>query len=406
MSERPPSESPRSHIARENLPREVRSYVRNLEQQIRDHFRSLGYQGPLTNIDEVETAVASLRTTATPRDLPSITHLTTLSHALSEAYRTGTIPESESFSLPITATVLPHEDSASSFEAEREITLDLQEILDSSLTFLQDKAPPSWVSSLEEEFPTGLRLTPEQRETIKTAIEHGFTSAILLPDAKTQGITPTPEHPETLEDTTNHLLNTCSNADGAHPVPGLPTNDPDGQYAAPYLRGETLKTPTLPPETTPIENTDPPHTRTVPQRTRPYLLLYRKDGILPETRNQTFPQCETILTQRATDWNLPTLTGFTTLEHLLIQRKETEARAPLAPTERTAQYGDPRVHGFDMWSTQPDDSRWAWNLDSRVSGGCAGGYWSSGTRQSGLVWDDAVRRLVALGARPAVVVEL
>ncbi|MDO8463401.1 MAG: hypothetical protein Q7S96_03985, partial [bacterium] len=35
----------------------------------------------------------SLRTTTTPRDLPSITHLTTLSHALSEAYRTGTIPE-------------------------------------------------------------------------------------------------------------------------------------------------------------------------------------------------------------------------------------------------------------------------------------------------------------------------
>ncbi|MDO8462930.1 MAG: hypothetical protein Q7S96_01475 [bacterium] len=93
MLEHPPIPERHHGIAKDNLPRDVRSYVKNLEQQIRDQFRSLGHHGPLTNIDEVETAVASLRTTATPRDLPSITHLTTLSHALSEAYRTGTIPE-------------------------------------------------------------------------------------------------------------------------------------------------------------------------------------------------------------------------------------------------------------------------------------------------------------------------
>ncbi|MDO8463618.1 MAG: hypothetical protein Q7S96_05150, partial [bacterium] len=93
MPEHPPTPERHHGIAKHDLPRDVRSYVKNLEQQIRDQFRSLGYQGPLTNIDEVETAVASLRTTTTPRDLPSITHLTTLSQALSEAYRTGTIPE-------------------------------------------------------------------------------------------------------------------------------------------------------------------------------------------------------------------------------------------------------------------------------------------------------------------------
>ncbi|MDO8463261.1 MAG: hypothetical protein Q7S96_03245, partial [bacterium] len=99
MPEHPPSpsESPRSHIAKDNLPREVRSYVRNLEQQIRDHFRSLGYQGPLTNIDEVETAVASLKDIV-PKNKPSIislTELVTLVNTLADAYRTGEIPESE-----------------------------------------------------------------------------------------------------------------------------------------------------------------------------------------------------------------------------------------------------------------------------------------------------------------------
>jgi len=324
-------------------------------------------------------------------------------------------------------------DDVESFESGRTITLDLREVLSSSLSFLSEKAPPSWVDSLRSSFPDRISLSPEQRRTIETAIAHGFTRAILLPGADTQGITTierereapdpedpettihtterTPEHPDLLRNTITNLLDTCSNEDGKHPVPGLPPKDPDGQYKAPYVGSDSIRTPSLPPPELPITVPDPSGTETaitrhVPPRTRPYLFLYRPDGLHPDTKGKTFPECDALLAHDAARWHLPTLTGFTNSEWLLTQHREVETRAPLTPEERTTLHGDPRIHAFDGYTDTPATSRWGWNLDSRVPEGCARGGWAPAGRQSDLDGSGASIRHPRLGARSAVVVEL
>jgi len=395
---------PSLDIQSQDLSPEVRSYVDTLRQQVSDLFRKYGIT---TTGFRDAAAQLTARQDVSIKDLE---HFRDINQALINIHETGALPPEVRESCPVTATVLPLEDSAASFEAGREITLNLREVLDSSLAFLESKAPPTWSQSLREAFPHGITLTPDQRKTIERAIEHGFTHALLMPGGDTQGITtvetqkPDPNDPtkqitertlispDTLRATTNHLLNTCSNADGSHPVPGLPSGDADGQYEAPYVGYALLEAPTLRPG--------------APSRTRPYLLLYRPDGVLPATKGKAYLQSFEILFATARDWSIPTLTGFTNHEDLLIQRKEVETRAPLTPEERTQQHGDPRVHGFDAYDDDASKSRWAWNLDSRVPECCPHGSWRPSDRRSMLTNGTATVRLLALGARPAVVVEL
>ncbi|MFH1098962.1 MAG: AAA family ATPase [Candidatus Uhrbacteria bacterium] len=285
----------------------------------------------------------------------------------------------------LTATV--RADALCTIPAERgkEVTFDLRDVLESSARFLEAKAPSTWAQSLREQFPHGITLTPEQRQTIETAMAHGFTRAILMPGVDVQG-----KSVAERTATTDHLLNTCSNADGAHPVPGLPDTE---QYTAPYvLEPEKTKASTLRPN--------------APSRQRPYLVLVGPGSIPENLKNLTYPDAEAAFTQRATDLHLPTLTGLTTPERLLLQRRECEERAPLTPAQRTATYGDSRPHAFDTYSDTATESNWTWDLDSRVPGGVCHGDWDPRRRQLELVWCDASGRDSELGARPAVVVEL
>src|SRR3989338_8361461 len=409
-----PTLPPESSLTPAELSHEVASYIDTLKVQI--HALCATYDIPIT--PSIPDTIQAFADKARAREIPpkALTHLLALFTAWSAAAETNRIPTSERESDPVTATVLSSHDSADSFEADREITLDLREVLNASLAFLDAKqppdviTPPSWSQSLRDAFPNGIAITPDQRATIERAIERGFTRAILLPSADRQGITtiertiPDPKDPtkhitervasdpDRLTHVTDHLLHTCANADGTHAVPGLKAGDADGQYGTPYVHSESLKHPAL--------------RDGAPARTRPYLLLYRPDGILSETKGHTFPECEAILTERSRDWNLPTLTGFTNIEYLLVQRKEVEIRAPLTPAVRIQQHGDQRVHGFDAYDVDDARSRWALNLDSRVPGGCGHGRWVPGSLRLRLDWSGASDRASGFGARPAVVVEL
>ena len=392
---------PESSLTPAELSHEVASYIDTLKVQI--HALCTTYDIPIT--PSITDTITAFTDKARAREIPpkALTHLLALFTAWSAAAETNRIPEAQRDSLPITATV--SEDALSTIPEERgqEVTLDLREVLDSSIAFLEAKAPPTWSQSLREQFPHGITLTPDQRATIATAIEHGFTHALLMPGADIQGITtierivpnpndPTktiteraPQDPALLKRTMDHLLTTCS----TDPIPGLPVKE---QYTAPYVESDSLKTPALP-------------TR-APPRTRPHLLLYGPGNIPESLKNLTYPQADAALASLANTRNLPTLTGLTNPEAELLQLKEIETRAALDPALRQARYGDPRVHAFDAYDNDPKKSNWSWHLDSRVPGGCGHGYWDPWSRQSRLRWDGASGRASGIGARPAVVVEL
>ena len=390
-----PAIPPESRIQYQDLTPEVRSYADNLLAQAKECFTRYGIteHDPATATAAL-TAIAPAHTND-PTFLPDIRHLHALLTQLDTIRTTGVLPPEARETQPITVTV--RADAITTIPAERghEVTLDLREVLTSSLAFLEAKAPPSWAQSLREEFPHGLALTPDQRATIEAAIAYGFTRVILMPGADVQGTTA-----EERTATTDHLLNTCTNADGSHPVSGLPTGE---QYTAPFVNDpEKTKASTLRPN--------------APSRQRPYLILTGPGNIPENLKNLTYPDAEAAITHLATTLHLPTLTGLATSERLLLQRKECEARAPLTPAQRTATYGDARPHAFDEYSGTATESNWTWDLDSRVPSGasaqlgvpdgCCRGGWNPGGRQSELDWGGASDRLSELGARPAVVVPL
>jgi|GEM_PF-1793681 len=390
------------HIRYDDLSPEVRSYADNIRAQIEDLCTEHGI--PMRH------GLPAIKNEADSSKFPIqvLQQLRDLLKQLDVIRATGVLPPEVRESRPVTATV--REDALCTIPAERgkEVTIDLREVLDSSLALLESKAPPTWDASLREQFPHGLSLTPDQRKTIEHAIEHGFTHALLMPGGDTQGITtieiqrpnqndptkqitePTLASPDTLLAAMDHLLKTCSNEDGVHPVPDLPDEE---QYTAPNVHDpETTKVPTL---------------RTgAPSRARPYLVLYRPGNIPESLKNLMFSQADAAFATLAVDLHLQKLTGLTTLEHLLLQRKEVEARAPLTPDQRTATYGDARPHAFDAYSETAAESNWTWDLDSRVPGGYCRGHWHPERRQSWLVWSDILKRYPELGARPVVVVEL
>jgi len=407
MSEHPPTPpdhgvDPSLDIQSHDLPPKVRSYVDTLRQQVRDIFQRYG-------ITTTGFREATAQLTAHPKvSLEDLEHFRDITRVLIKIHKAGALPPEVRESRPVTATV--REDALCTIPAERgrEVTLNLREVLDFSLAFLESKAPPTWAVSLREAFPHGLSLTPDQRKTIETAIEYGFTHALLMPGGDTQGITtietqkpdpndptkqitePTLTSPDTLRAAMDHFLNTCSNADGAHPVPDLPDTE---QYTAPFVyEPEKTKVPMLRPG--------------APSRSRPHLVLYGPGGNPESLKNLTCPEADAAFLALANTLQLPTLTGLTTPERLLLQRRECEERAPLTPDQRTATYGDARPHAFDAYNDTVEDSNWSWDLDSRVPGGCCRGLWDSGFRRSELDWNGASGREPVLGAHPVVVVEL
>src|SRR3989338_2341756 len=137
-----PTLPPESSLTPAELSHEVASYIDTLKVQI--HALCTTYDIPIT--PSITDTITAFTDKARAREIPpkALTHLLALFTAFKTAAETNRIPEAQRESLPITATV--SEDALSTIPEERgqEVTLDLREVLDSSIAFLEAKAPPTW----------------------------------------------------------------------------------------------------------------------------------------------------------------------------------------------------------------------------------------------------------------------
>ncbi|HLD21883.1 MAG TPA: hypothetical protein VJB65_03215, partial [Patescibacteria group bacterium] len=129
-------------------------------------------------------------------------------------------------------------------------------------------------------------------------------------------------------------------------------------------------------------------------KNKTYFILYKTGGVEPETMGKTFPECEAIFQAKNNAYQAQgkqmRITGWTTPEHLLAQRKECENN---------------KNHQWDSLNTE-NKSNCSWLLDSKTTSGYVCAIWDRTFHKVNVHWYDASASLGGLGARSAVIIEL
>jgi hypothetical protein len=255
-------------------------------------------------------------------------------------------------------------------ESKETIKLNLGLVYEESKTFYQEHN----LSVLLERLPRfeQIELTPEQLKRIHEAMKEGFDRAIFFPSAETLSAS-----------FDNLIIQTAAKPLDKMKFPNIADND---NYPVPPNINDTWKDPSK------RQSFNRP-------KGQPYLLLYSSKPIPNETtietkkeplKNRTFPDLILIFEQK--QWQ-----GLMIEEHLILQRKETEAR---------------QNRSFDAYDDDAAKSEWSWLLDTRevdpTGAARAVPYvdWNSEECRVNVFSPGSSYTNLYLGARPAVVVPI
>ncbi|OGY87839.1 MAG: hypothetical protein A2233_01730 [Candidatus Kerfeldbacteria bacterium RIFOXYA2_FULL_38_24] len=244
------------------------------------------------------------------------------------------------------------------FNEKGDITerLDLNAVRKESLQFYQEHN----LQELSAALPQEIKLSAENKLRILEAQAEGYDCAMIMAPTELQS------------GNILKLLDECA----TKPVNGLSKDD---QYTAPYIydKDVTLKA----------------KTQNRPKK-KAYLILYKSNGVEPETRDKTFDECDAIFQAKNAEYQAQgkqmRIVGFTTPEYLLAQRKACEEH---------------KDHRFDAYSG-PAQSQWTGLLDSKTPSGSVNAYWNPSDHQVDVYWNRSMSSDVGLGARSAVIIEL